>query len=55
MGSLFMTTVAFALAAAFAMLWAGGTWFPVFLAYMAGGWMGLGLSVAAAFWHAPRD
>jgi hypothetical protein len=55
MASLFVTTVGFALASAAAMLLSGGSWLPVCLAYMVGGWMGLGLALASVVMRNPRD
>jgi hypothetical protein len=44
LGFLLLSTVVFGLSAGFMVLWNGGTFFSAFLAYMAGGWCGIGLA-----------
>lgn len=44
LGLLLLSTVVFGLGAGFFALWSGASLFSAFLAYMAGGWCGIGLA-----------
>ncbi len=51
LGLLLLSTIVFGLAGAFYVLLSGGTMLMAFLAYMAGGWLGIGLAALTVMWR----